>query len=76
MRSRFSEKLISLKIPSLEKSSDNNLPGKKENQKKPSPGDGLQPINGDWLACVAVDLEIIACQPGASEVSFRSRKWN
>lgn len=74
MRSRFSEKLISLKIPSLEKSSDNNLPGKEE--KKNSPSDGRQPINGDWLARVAVDLEIIACQPGASEVSFRSRKWN
>lgn len=74
MRSRFSEKLISLKIPSLEKSSDNNLPGKKE--KKPSPSDGLQPINGDRLARVAADLEIIACQPGASEVSFQSRKWN
>lgn len=74
MRSCFSEKLISLKIPSLEKSSDNNLPGKKK--KTHSPGDELQPINGDWLARVAVDLEIIACQPGASEVSFRSRKWN
>lgn len=34
MRSRFSEKLISLKIPSLEKSSD-NLPGKKK--KNPLP---------------------------------------
>lgn len=67
MRSRFSEKLISLKIPSLEKSSD-NLPGKKK--KKPSPGDGLQPINGDWLPRAAVDLEIIACQPRESEVSF------
>lgn len=54
MQLRFSEELISLKIPSLEKSSDNNIPGKKS-----FPSDGLQPINGDRLACVAVGLQII-----------------
>lgn len=52
-----SKGLISSKTPSLEKSSDNNITGKK-NQKSFS-SDGLQPIHGDCLDCVAVDLQVI-----------------